>query len=326
MRRIGALAIIVILLFCLPTTASSARTCSYQSSRLVAFHAAMPTDKITSINASSDNQILIVRISSSHDIAIQNMTYSVNTSTKGAQVTMGAAVAGLFLANRSTILKSLMTGAGEGSMPGSLLYLRFGRYIIDKRNIQEYNRTLINDGRNIKGFVLPPGNWSFILYGGIYDLRADQTQVHSQITINISDIPDDFQSTVIEKGRYIGLWYGQFNAPFMLDKTDTCVFLFGGHVRFTINDTFLFNFDGGPAGIGAFKIKWVGPQGINKCRALCVYQDWLPYGKEDQIFGCVQNIGPSGVYTLRLNYIDLNPKDIMFTYPPFFTGLDVPVS
>jgi hypothetical protein len=212
-----------------------------------------------------------------------------------------------------------------GSYPGSLQYLKIGNFILDNRSLEEHAGWVGTSNWKLSNITIPPGNWYFIFYAGIYDVPNDNTLLNTKVSINVSDSPDDLKVIKNEEGEFYSLWYGEFNPRIVLSKTWTFEFMLHGNKQFLINNTFLYQFNFFPVVDGFWRIHWTTPDGMKNCRIRIKNGGFYSIRSDEEVDSCIWGIGGKGRYTLLTQYIDRG-NDQWWTTPIYFSAVDVPLN
>jgi len=278
---------------------------------------------ITDFHESSDNQVMTIRISSSHPIEIENITFYVSITMNGTQNTTQGYTIGFDIINKTSNFGFFRLYESGPYYEGNVQYIKIGRFIRDNRTLHETHglltyMTVIYPG----DFAFPPGTWYLVVYAGVFDLPNECIKIHSTIDVNTINPPDDMNFSKNEEGKYNGLWFGEFKAPLMYSKCGYKNIMIGGKAEFTANDSFLYCLLA-PGDTGSWRIKWVTPDGTKESKIKMLNGIWISKQSNETIFDCNQHVGGSGKYSILTSYVESGNPSHSHTNPLYLSGLNL---
>jgi hypothetical protein len=284
------------------------------------------SDNITTFQEESTNQVIVIKLSSAHEMKIKNFTAKFNLSIINKQKTDFSFTCGTYLVNASGKLCDFMSLTYVALQnKRTLQYFKLGSFIYDNRRTFDYGGWAWESSLWLSNYSLPAGDWFFIFYAGFYDVPNNNTLIQTKVSINIIDKSDDLKGIKNEQGTFYGLWYGELNPVFSLSKAWVFDVMFRGTTQFFVNNTFLFSFNGGPVSDGNWSIYWETPTGIKKCK-LDVYEGVsTSSSSEEEANWCTFGNGGSGSYRLTTHYID-RAGGVWSTCPLHLSAIDVPLN
>jgi len=283
------------------------------------------SDNITTIQEESSNQVFVIKLSSASEMKVLNFTAEFNLSIMNKQKTEYSHKYGIYILHPSgTIHDSLSLSWITNPSSRNLQYFKLGSFIYDNRILDERVGWVSTGKLTIRNFLLHAGDYYVIFYAGFYDVHNINTGIQTKISINIIDIPDDLTVMKNEEGTFYGLWYGDFNPVFALTKGWVFDVMFNGTTQFSINNNFLFQFDGHPISDGFWNIYWETPMGIKQCNLEVKEGVFNSSSSEEEVNWCISGHGGSGRYLLTTQYIDRRSGGWR-AFPIYLSAIDVPL-
>jgi hypothetical protein len=284
------------------------------------------SDNITTIQEESSNQVLVIKLSSSSEMKILNFTAEFNLSIMNKQKTEYSHKYGIYILHASgTIHDSLSLSWITNPTTRKFQYFKLGSFLYDNRILDERVGWVSTGKLAIHNFSLHAGDHYVIFYAGFYDVPNINTDIQTKISINIIDIPDDLKVMKNEEGTFYGLWYGEFNPVFALTKGWVFDVMFNGTTQFSVNNTFLFRFDGHPTSDGFWNIYWETPMGIKQCNLEVKDGVFNSSSSEDEVNWCISGQGESGRYLFTTQYFDRRSGGWR-AFPIYLSAIDVPLN
>ena len=281
------------------------------------------SDNITTIQEESLNQVLVIKLSSASEMKILNFTAEFNLSIMNKQKTEYSHKYGIYILHADgTIHDSLSLSWITNPSSRNLQYFKLGSFIYDNRILDERVGWVSRGEFAISNFSLPAGDYYVIFYAGFYDVPNINTGIQTKISINIIDIPDDLKVMKNEEGTFYGLWYGEFNPVFALTKGWVFDVMSNGTTQFSVNNTFLFQFDGHPKSDGFWNIYWETPMGIKQCNLEVKEGVFNSSSSEEEVNWCIYGQGGSGRYLLTTQYSDRRSGGWR-AFPIYLSTIDV---
>ncbi len=284
------------------------------------------SDDITTIHEESTSQVIVIKLSSTHEIQIKNITVKNICSVINKQKTDLSITSGVYLVNASGKLYDLFCSALMNLHPdkGTLQYFKLGPYIYNNRAEQDFVGWAWTLGKGLGNYSLPPGDWYFIFYAGFYDVPNNNTFIQTNISINIIDIPNDLKVIKNEEGTFYSYWYGELNPILVISKAWEFELMFHGTKQFSINNTCFFQFFGFPVSDGYWSIRWITPTGIKKCKIKVYDGVFNSTSSEEEVNWCISGNGGSGRYKVTTHYVD-RACGGWSTCPSHLSAIDVPL-
>ena len=293
---------------------------------------ATKTDDVNFLGQSNES-IYIVKVSNSNEITLDTFSVEIVLKTIGKKISTGA-----FCISCSVFDESIGGGLyplmevflNEFDIQVKLRYLHFKlgekiNYTYENRTLYEFdNETLFSDNLIYPwSAIIPPGNWYFVFSSIIYDL--DQTDVLSEwsVYMNFSCNCNDLNISTGEGGKVYGLYYGEFDANFIVSKANMLEMMVRGKANFHIENTFFYSYTSYPIHRGFWNVKWITPDGIKKFNMIIIRGN--QFYDEDEAEGCIWGMGEKGDYELITSYTDYG-RTIWgsgFAWYPIFVGLDL---
>lgn len=275
----------------------------------------------------SNSSVYIVKVSSDHPINLLNSSMAVKQYTIGKQVTAGADFAACYFSDATSLNLFYGMGSGENFRKGELRYAHlemtpFLNYTHDQRHLIERENDWVTWGQiwYFKNITFPAGTWYFIYTGVVYDLDQEDVLTTWRVWLNFSDTFNDIEITSYEGGRVYGLWYGEFQSPFILSTSHKLEAMLHGRKTFDIQHRFLYTIVDHPMVKGFWYLSWNTPSGKNDFTMILTENK--RYYDKSKAERCLQGLGEPGKYELSTTYLDRDPNEF-WAFPVYFVGCDI---
>lgn len=279
--------------------------------------------EVINFTGQSNNHIYIVKITSSDEIHFDNFDYYISLKINGIKECVNSGFEGCFFVNETFI--GLSGAYVSGGTVGNLRYFHLNltkrlKYTYEDRRKQIWDNTTIQSFQcPNSNITLPPGTWYFIFTGLIFDLQQEDFSPSIKVWMNISSNDSNIVIFSYEGGKQYGIWYGEYNANFIISRYRTFEMMLNGKFYFNVTNNFLFRFLQHPSYHGFLNIKWDTPNGKKKFHMKMREGRW--YYKDD-FDGIIYGLGPKGEYDLTTSYLDYSPEKKR-ALVPYFIGLDI---
>ena len=275
----------------------------------------------------SNSSVYIIKVSSDHPITLLNSSMAVKQYTIGKQVTAGADFAACYYSDATSLNLFYGLGSSENFRKGELRYAHlemapFLNYTYDQRHLFERENDWVTWAQiwYFRNVTFPAGTWYFIYIGVVYDLDQEDVLTTWRVWLNFSDTFDDIEISTYEGGRVYGLWYGEFESPFILSTSHKLETVIHGRKTFDIQHRFLYTVVDHPMVKGFWYLSWDTPSGKNDFTMILTENK--RYYDKSKAERCLQGLGEPGQYELTTTYLDRDPVEF-WAYPVYFVGCDI---
>jgi hypothetical protein len=275
----------------------------------------------------SNSSIYIIKVSSSHPINLLNSSMAVKQYTIGKQVTAAADFAGCYYSDETSQNLFYGMSSGENFNEGEFRYAHlamapFFNYTNDQRHLYERENDWVTWGQiwYFLNVTFPPGTWYFIYAGVVFDLEQENVLTTWKVWLNFSDTFNDIEISTYEGGRTYGLWYGEFESPFIMSTSHKLETMIHGMKTFDIKHRFLYTVVEHPKVKGFWYLRWDTPMGTyDFSMILTEHKRYYDKSKAER---CLQGLGEAGQYKLTTSYMDHDPVEF-WAFPVYFVGFDI---
>lgn len=260
---------------------------------------------------STNHSILIITLSSDHDIYIHNFTARYDFNLTGLE-TCGAEFQGYFCTNGQEIIDSL-TLTWDSYLEGTLLRFfqiqsPFFDYQYDNRSSYTIDSDVCYDGFSKKvNITLPAGTWHYIYTAGVFDIHPNNTPLQISVHMNVSSSDENILITASDSNQLFMTSFADLDSKVTISKPPAIELVYKGHMSIHSNHTFLYDcISSTPTCQGVMKFDVQTPTERRTYRALTIRNRWF-YKGDSETYGAMYGVGPAGDYTIRFSYLDYLP-------------------